>query len=73
MQTASNLHHHVRNALGGQAQDIFDDPTPFDPSDHVFDYHPHTGEDPVVERLSHRQRFALGLFLGCMVNTRSGS
>jgi hypothetical protein len=47
VQTASNLHHHIGNALGGQAQHIFDYPTPFDPSDHVFDYHPYTGEEPM--------------------------
>jgi hypothetical protein len=49
MQAARNLHHHIRNTLGGQAQDIFDYPTPFDPSKHVFDHHPHTGEEPVAE------------------------
>jgi hypothetical protein len=47
VQTASNLHHHIGNALGGQAQHIFDYPRPFDPSDHVFDYHPYTGEEPM--------------------------
>jgi len=73
VQAASNLHHHIRNALGGQAQHIFDYPTPFDPSDHVFDYHSHTGEDPIAELFTHRQLFAFGLFLGCVVNTPPGS
>jgi len=73
MQAARNLHHASRNALGGQAQHIFDYPTPFDPSDHVFDHHPHTGEDPIAELFPHRQLFALGLFLGCVVNTPPGS
>ena len=58
MQAARNLHHAIRNALGGQAQHIFDYPTPFDPSDHVFDHHPHTGEDPIAELFPHRQLFA---------------
>jgi len=73
MQAARNLHHAIRNALGGQAQHIFDYPTPFAPSDHVFDHHPHTGEDPIAELFPHRQLFALGLFLGCVVNTPPGS
>jgi hypothetical protein len=68
-----NLHDHIRNALGGQAQHIFDYPTPCDPSDHVFDHHPHTGEDPIAELFPQRQLFALGLFLGCVVNTPPGS
>jgi hypothetical protein len=54
VQAARNLHHHIRNALSGQAQHIFDYPTPFDPRDYVLDHHPHTGEDPVAELFTHR-------------------
>ena len=54
VQAARNLHHHIRNALGGQAQHIFDYPTSFDPSDHVFDHHPDTGEEPVAKLFPYR-------------------
>lgn len=73
VQTARNLHHHIRNALGGQAQNIFDYPTPFDPSDHVFDHHPYTGEDSITELFTYCELFAFGLFWGCVVNTPPGS
>jgi hypothetical protein len=73
VQAASNLHHHIRNACGSQAQHIFHYPTPFDPSNHVFDHHPDTGEDPVAELFPYRELLALGLFLGCVVNTPPGS
>jgi hypothetical protein len=73
VQAARNLHHHIRNALGGQAQYIFDYPTPFDPREHVFDYHAHTGEDPLAELFPHCQLLTFGLFLGCVVNTPPGS
>ena len=73
MQATRNLHYHIRNALGGQAQHILDDPTSFDSCDHVFDHHSHTGEDPIAELFTHCQFFALGLFLGCVVNTPPGS
>jgi hypothetical protein len=73
VQTARNLHHHIRNTLGGQAQNIFDYPTPFDPRDHVFDHPPYTGEDPIAELFTYCELFAFGLFWGCVVNTPSGS
>ena len=73
VQAARNLHHHIRNALGGQAQNIFHYPTPFDPSDHVFDHHTDTGENPVAELFPYRELCAFGLFLGCVVNTPPGS
>jgi hypothetical protein len=73
VQAARNLHHHIRNTLGGQAQDIFDYPTPFDPSEHVFDHYPHTGGELVVELFPYRELFAFGLFFGCVVNTPAGS
>jgi hypothetical protein len=73
VQAARNLHHHIRYALGGQAQHIFDYPTPFAPRDHVFDPYPHTGEEPVAELFPHRELFAFGLFWGCVVNTPAGS
>jgi hypothetical protein len=72
-QAASQLHHHIRNARGGQAQHLFDYPAPFDPSDHVFDYHSHTGEEPIAELFPYCELCAFGLFLGCVVNTPPGS
>jgi hypothetical protein len=73
VQATRNLQHHIRHALGGQAQHLFDSPTPFDSSDHVFDHHPDTGEEPVAELFPHRELFALGLFGGCVVNPPPGS
>jgi hypothetical protein len=73
MQATRNLHHPLRNTLGGQAQHIFDDPTSFDPCDHVCDPHSHTGEEPIAERFTHCQFFAFWLFLGCVVHTPPGS
>jgi len=52
MQAAGNLHHQVRHALYGQAEDIFDNATPFDPRDHVFDHHTRAGEDAVEQLLA---------------------
>jgi hypothetical protein len=73
VQATRNLHHHIRNVLDSQAQNIFDYPTPFDASEHVLDHHPYTGEDPVAEFFPYRELFAFGLFLGCVVNTPAGS
>jgi hypothetical protein len=65
--------YHIRNALGGQAQPIFDDPTSFAPCDHVFDPHSHTGAELIAERCTHCQFCAFGLFWGCVVHTPAGS
>ena len=73
VQTARNLHHHIRNTLGGQAQHIFAYPTPFAPSDHVCNHHPYTGEDPIAELFPYCELLAFGLFGGCMVNPPSGA
>jgi hypothetical protein len=36
VQAARNLHDELRDARCGQAQDIFDNPTPFHPRNHIF-------------------------------------
>ena len=51
VQAAGNFHHQIRQALYGQAEDIFDHPTPFDPRNHVFDHHTHAGEEAVEQLL----------------------
>ena len=73
MQTTGNLHHQIRHAILGQAQHIFHNPTPFDPSDGVFDYYSRTGVDLIQEMIAHAQVFAFRLFLGWRVRTPSGS
>jgi hypothetical protein len=47
VQAARNLHHTIRDAYCGQAQDIFDNATAFDPGDRVLDDDTRTGEDRV--------------------------
>ena len=73
VQAARNLHDQIRNALFGQAQDIFDNPTPFDPGNHVFHDHARTGEEVIEELIPHAQCLAFRLFLGCVVRTSFGS
>lgn len=73
MQTARNLHHSIRDAFFGEAQDIFDNATAFDPGECVLDDDTHTGDDRVDELLTDAQLFAFGLFLGCLVWVPAGS
>jgi hypothetical protein len=42
VQTASYFHHHIRDAVCGEAQQVFDNPTPLDACDDIFDDDPHT-------------------------------
>jgi len=65
VQAAGNFHHPVRDARLGQAQDIFDDPTPFDARNRVFHHDACAGEDPVEQPLTDTQLSTFGLFLGC--------
>jgi hypothetical protein len=73
VQAARNLHDEIRDALGGQAQDIFDNPTPFHPGNHVFYDHARTGHEVIQEPVSHAQLLAFGGFFGCGVSTPAGS
>jgi hypothetical protein len=47
VQAAGNLHDPIGNAGFGQAQDIFDDPTPFDARNRVLNDDACTGEEPI--------------------------
>src|SRR5712692_304633 len=62
VQAARNLHDQIRHVGFGQPQDIFDNPTPFDPSNHVFYDHARTGEEVIEELLPHAQFLAFRLF-----------
>ncbi len=73
MQPTRNLHNQIRNASGGQAQDIVDNPTPFDPGQHVFHDHAGTGDEVIEEGIPDAQCLAPRLFLGCAVKTPAGS
>ena len=66
VQPARNLHHEIRHALCGQAQDIFDNPTPFHPGQHIFDDHTGAGDERIEEFVLHAQLLASGLFLGLL-------
>ena len=73
VQAARNLHHAIRDACFGEAQDIFDNATAFDPGDRVLDDDTRTGEDRVDELLPDAPFFAFGLFGGCLVWIPAGS
>ena len=63
MQAASTLHDQVRNALLGEAQNIFDDATAFDAGDNGFDLNARRRENPIEEFVTDAQRLALRFFL----------
>lgn len=73
VQAARNLHHAIRDAFFGEAQDIFDHAAAFDPGDCVLDDDTRTGKDRVDELLTDAQLFAFGLFWGCLGWVPAGS
>jgi hypothetical protein len=73
VQATRTLHDQIRDAVGRQTQDIFDNPTPFDPGNHVFHHHTRTGEEVMQEAIAHAQCLTLRFFLGCCVKTPAGS
>jgi hypothetical protein len=73
MQAAGNLHDHIRNTDGSQSQDIFDNPTPFHPGNHVFDDDADTRDQMIEELVSNAPLLPARLFLGCWVRTPAGS
>ena len=73
VQAARNLHDEISDALCRQPQDIFDNPTPFHPGNHVFYDYTGAGDEVIEERVLHAQRPAFGFFFGCRVSTPAGS
>ena len=73
VQAAGNLHDEISNALCSQAQDIFDNPTPFHPGNHIFYDNACPGNAVMKEPVSYAQLVACGFFVGCRVNTPAGS
>ena len=73
VQATGNLHDEIRDALCGQAQDIFDNPTPFHPGNHIFHDYARTGNEVIEEPICHAHLLAFRFFLGCRVNTPAGS
>ena len=73
VQAARNLHHTIRDAFFGEAQDIFDNTAAFDPGERVLNNDTCTGEECVDELLTNAQCFACGLFWGCLVWRPAGS
>jgi hypothetical protein len=73
VQAAGNLHHEIRDAFGGQTEDICDNPTPFHPGNHIFYNHAGAGDEMIKESILHAQLLAFRFFLGCRVSTPAGS
>jgi hypothetical protein len=73
VQAARNFHDEIRDALGGQAEDIFDNPAPFHPGNDVFYDHACTGDEVIEEPVFYAQLLAFGFFFGCRVRTPAGS
>lgn len=73
MQAASNLHDQVRHACFRQAQDLFDNPTPFDTRNHVFHHYTRTGEEAIEQPLPRAQLLPFGLFFTCLGRTPAGA
>ena len=73
VQPTGNLHPPVSQPRLGEAQDIFDNPTAFDPGANVFPHEACRGDKPVQHAIAHTPGLACGLVCGCAVRTRSGS
>ena len=73
VQPTGDHHHQVGDAFLGQAQDIFDNPTPFDASEHVLHLNPDTGDHLIEEFVGRAEFLATRLFLGWRVSTPAGS
>ncbi len=73
VQAASHLHHEIRHTLRSEAQDIFDNPTPLDACNDVFNHHTRTGDKAIEQPLPRAQLLALGLFFGWALSTPGGS
>jgi hypothetical protein len=63
VQSTGDLHHHVGDTCLGQAEDIFDNPTAFDASDHVLHLNPDSGDYLIEEFVGYAEFLAARLFL----------
>lgn len=59
---ARNLHDEICQPFFREAQDVFDHPTPFDPSNDVFDDHTHTRNEVIEEPFAYTPFLACGFF-----------
>ena len=73
VQAAGNFHDPIGDVLFRQAQDVFDNPTPFDATNSVFDDDPSTRQDLIDNLFAHAQFLTFGLFFGWLVTTPCGS
>ncbi len=73
MPATRNLHDQISHTRFGQAPDLFDQPTSFDPGKHVFHDAARTGDAGIEALIPHTHCLALGLFFGCAVRTPSGA
>jgi hypothetical protein len=73
MQATSELHDVVSNAIFGQAEHLFDDPTPFDAGDGVFNHNPYASQNLVAELVTAVQFLVAGFFFTCLAKAWAGS
>ena len=67
VQGATNLHHQVTHPIFPQPNGVFDDPTPVDAADDMFDRDPSACHGPIERFLFRRQPAPLGLLNGARV------
>jgi hypothetical protein len=67
VQGATDLHHSVTHTVFPQPHGVFDDPTPFDAADDVFDRDPPACYGPIERSLFRRQPAPLGRLDGARV------
>src|SRR6266699_855626 len=63
MPATRNLHDQISPTRFGQAPDLFDQPTSFDPGTHVFHDAARTGDAGIAALIPHTHCLACGLFL----------
>ena len=63
----------IGNTIFGQPEDVFDDPTPFDTGDGMFNHNPHAGQNLVAELVTAAQFLAAGFFFACLAKVCAGS
>ena len=73
VQATRDLHHQVRNTVFGQTQDIFDNPTAFDPRNHMLHHHAPTGEETIEPPIGYVQLLIPGLLFWLPSQNTPGS